>query len=267
MNSYETYANRLTGRNIARRKLANNTYLTRVNTSTIAVQLHGTSVVTYHADGRIVFASGGYRTMTTKARINEFSPADVFQAKGVWTAYMDKSCSAIFADGLTWTPGRGWTGEGPDTSKTAKLVKRIGKFVDAYMLAFDAGDVPKPGSGDCWGCLMVSKDGKGIMGADHLLQHLEESYFVPSLLQRAFERFPVSRAAMAYVSDKWAGTSNGGCFARHRPRATSQVSLSVHEREARDIAGRNGQFIARLTVRPLPMSPSDSEIKDRKWKT
>lgn len=50
----------------------------------IAVSYHGTKVVTAHADGTFTLNSGGYRTPTTKDRINEYSPARVWQERGVW---------------------------------------------------------------------------------------------------------------------------------------------------------------------------------------
>lgn len=49
-----------------------------------AIQLHDTCVVIIHADGMYTLHSGGWRTVTTKARINEFSPAIVYQKDFVW---------------------------------------------------------------------------------------------------------------------------------------------------------------------------------------
>lgn len=73
------------------KKLANNTYLIRGPLDPVhndplyvAVKLHDTNVVTYHVDGRIVLQSGGYKTVTTKQRINEFSPIDVWSDHGIW---------------------------------------------------------------------------------------------------------------------------------------------------------------------------------------
>jgi len=207
--NYHTFSANLTGRNSHSRNVANHTKLIRVDESTIAVQLHSTNVVTYHADGRIVFDSGGWKTSTTKERINSFSPVCVSQAAGLWTIYLDGK-SANFADGITWT-GKKWQGQGEDPIKAVKLARRAARFARDYIAAFDAGNVPAPSSGDCWGCLlMTTKDGKAPLGgADHILSHFAEKYYVPSLLSRAIDRFPVSQAARAYISDKWAGTSNG----------------------------------------------------------
>jgi len=210
--NYETFAGKLTGRNSQSRKLANNTTLIRVNDSTIAVRLHSTNVVTYHSDGRIVFDSGGWKTSTTKQRMGEFSPAMVSQSRGTWEIRIDGQ-TAPYADGITWD-GKAWEGAGEDPKAAVKLARRAAKFARDYMTAFDAGEVPAPSNGDCFGCLFVAKDGRAPLGgADHIVSHMEESYFVPSLLTRSIDRFPVSQAAKAYISDRWAGTSNGDYFA------------------------------------------------------
>ena len=206
--NYHTFSAKLTGRNAVSRKLANNTKLYRLNDTTIAVKLHNTDVITYHEDGRIVFDSGGWKTPTTKERMNTYSPARVCQSKGMWDISIDHVL-ANYADGIIWD-GKSWLGYGDDPKQVTKLVKRVKQYTDAYMLALDSGSVPVPNSGDCWGCLFKSSNGNTIMGgSDHVLSHIDESYYVPSLLLRAIERFPVSQAARAYLSDKWAGTSNG----------------------------------------------------------
>ena len=205
--NYQTFAAKLTGRNSQSRKLANNTTLLRIDPSTIAVKLHSTNVVTFHADGRIVFDSGGWKTPTTKERMNSYSPARVSQSQGTWEITIDGR-AANFADGITWD-GHKWTGEGEDPKLAVKLARRAAKYAREYMAAFDAGKVPAPSNGDCWGCLMVATDSTAPLGgADHILSHMKEKYYVPSLLNRAIKRFPVAPAAMWYVSDKWAGTHN-----------------------------------------------------------
>ena len=205
---YHTFTAKLTGRNSQSRKIANHTTLHRIDDSTIAVQLHSTDVITFHEDGRIVFSSGGWKTSTTKERINSFSPARVSQTAGSWNISIDGK-GANFADGITWT-GKRWSNAGEDPSKAIKLARRAAKYARDYMAAFDAGKVPAPSGGDCWGCLMKTADGKTPMGgASHILDHMKEKYYVPSLLARAIERFPVAPVAKMYISDKWAGTDNG----------------------------------------------------------
>lgn len=67
------------------RPIANNTRLVRVDADTIAVVLHSTAVVTYHRSGEFTIYGGGWNTVTTKARIREFSPVRVSSdGQGGW---------------------------------------------------------------------------------------------------------------------------------------------------------------------------------------
>ena len=67
------------------KKLENNTVLVRLDENRIVVQLHQTNVVTYCRYGDIVLNSGGYRSATTKDRINGYAPcAGLFQKGGEW---------------------------------------------------------------------------------------------------------------------------------------------------------------------------------------
>ena len=54
------------------RKVANNTWLERRGHGYIALRLHATNVAEFFDDGSVVLNSGGWRTMTTKDRINRF---------------------------------------------------------------------------------------------------------------------------------------------------------------------------------------------------
>lgn len=82
----------------------NNTYLIRLSPSTIAVRLHSTNVITYFRSGKIQVDSGGWETVTTKRRINQFLPGNigVFQKDFTWFIRFDLSGKEIaFQDGLT----------------------------------------------------------------------------------------------------------------------------------------------------------------------
>lgn len=72
------------GRVRSTKKLGNNTYLVRIDAESIGVQLHNTVVVTIHKDGTYTLNSGGWRTVTTKNRINEYCPVRVNQRKYEW---------------------------------------------------------------------------------------------------------------------------------------------------------------------------------------
>lgn len=99
------------------RKLANNTYLVRATTAGEAlVMYHGNTVIRYRANPRgIIVDSCGWRTFTTKERLNWFLPSGtwggerwhglyrVFQEKHVW--YLSTPSGRVpFSDGMVITP-------------------------------------------------------------------------------------------------------------------------------------------------------------------
>lgn len=60
------------------RKVGNNTYLERLDEHTIGVRLHSTYVVKIADDDTYTLDSGGWQTVTTKDRLNVWSPVKVF---------------------------------------------------------------------------------------------------------------------------------------------------------------------------------------------
>src|SRR5579864_7126511 len=99
----------LSGRNKLSRKVGNNTYLVRnsgVLGDSIHLKLHDTYIITWYADGRTELNSGGWRTVTTKARINEHleDGFGISQVKGLWyvTRYQSDKFEDVcmFEDGL-----------------------------------------------------------------------------------------------------------------------------------------------------------------------
>lgn len=82
--------------------IGNNTELVRKRSGDIAVELHGNEVVRFYSDGREVgLSSAGYRTSTTKDRLNRYSPrgVSVVQRQGTW--YLKRNGQKIpFEDGM-----------------------------------------------------------------------------------------------------------------------------------------------------------------------
>lgn len=82
MRNFDEALRTLNGRDS--RKIDNNTRLERINADEIGVKLHATYVVRYKRNGSITIHSGGWQTVTTKDRINNYSPARISQRAGVW---------------------------------------------------------------------------------------------------------------------------------------------------------------------------------------
>lgn len=72
------------------RKLGNNTWGVIHDNGDVGIILHNTQVVTIHEDGTYMLYSGGWRTVTTKDRMNQYCPYRVTQRKGEWSvSYWD----------------------------------------------------------------------------------------------------------------------------------------------------------------------------------
>lgn len=67
-----------------RKKLQNNTWLEKLEDGTFGVRLHDTYVVKIKPDGTYILNTGGWKTAMTKQRINDYSPARIFQERGNW---------------------------------------------------------------------------------------------------------------------------------------------------------------------------------------
>jgi hypothetical protein len=165
------------GRN-GQKKIANNTYLHSLNDG-IAIKFHDTDIVVIQPDGTYLLQIDGFQTVTTKARINEFTPARITQKGGLW----------FMKDGTTFKDGVIIDEKGQPLNSvqdnTVELKKKLDKMVSKYIKGF-ADDAVKnglefPSAGGCLMCKLGSDN------VDHIFSHIEESYYVPSLLFNAIK--------------------------------------------------------------------------------
>jgi hypothetical protein len=199
----------LTGRCKDKRKLKLNTYLERISDSEYKIKFHDTYIITIRKNGEIILDSGGWKTQTTKERINEFTPYTIRQDKGVWYLHTEKEGTITFYDGISINK----KGKVKGTLVSDKRVKHLQKKVLDYSKKFAQrlveGKIPAPSSGDCWYCSMRTVDGNKPLGdavkSDHILQHLKDNYFVPTLLYNAVEDGSVSMFVKGYIGELWRG--------------------------------------------------------------
>lgn len=124
MNNYQSLSEYLSGgcdpdyRPIPNKR---STAVIRRSEDQIAIRYHNTDVVTFATNGAITLNSGGWRTVTTKARFNEHLPGrwTVYQEAGIW--YLAQGWGSedkyIFADGITIQPDGTVTGAAEDAEK------------------------------------------------------------------------------------------------------------------------------------------------------
>lgn len=215
--NYSTGLAQLTGRNRDRRKLANNTYLERREDGILAIRLHSTDIMLFSPNGGVTLQTGGWHTVTTKARMNEHLEGfSITQRAGQWyifasgTAYTERELGIYQDDCVLHSNGK-VTGLLPISNAAAalKLRRRVRKYAADFVLALRAGKISQPGAGDCFGCQLKPTDPhqRGMMGGPdgHVLSHIQEGYYVPSLLARAFEEFGASIAMKDTVARLMAG--------------------------------------------------------------
>ena len=181
-----------TGRG-GRRKLQNNTYLERIDEHTVGVRLHDTHVVKLHDDGSTSLDSGGWHTMTTKERINDYIDYPLLRVtsdRGRWylaTGWGAEDRIHRFFDGIRIKDGKVLNPRRAEMKaqdeREKGIEKRMAKYIKGFIAALKSPEgIPQPGPGDCWGCTSG-----GAMGNSHLLDHFDEDYFVPTLLVNAYK--------------------------------------------------------------------------------
>lgn len=180
----------LQGRNKSSRKLDNNTYAERRGED-IAIRLHQTDILTYKKDGTIVANSGGWKTTTTKDRLNNYLPSgwSVSQRKGLWYWRNWDQDDVLFTDGDYIKNG---IVHSQATNGAEKNQKALRKQINTFAtLAASKLPLPYPSGGDCWHCYFKGEDGKSMgdlfKDKDHLMSHMKEGYVVPSLVYTALK--------------------------------------------------------------------------------
>jgi len=205
------------------RKVYNNTLEYELINGGFGIQLHDTEILRSNEDGQIILSSGGYKTSTTKTRLNhylsEFNTGFViYQEKGIW--YLAKlpwndDHNSVFEDGITLTMNFEIgkyivSNSGGNAKDILRLQAKILKYSKGYTMAFIDGKIEPPSGGDCWMCLMVGTDGQAMGGIDHLKSHIREKYYVPSLLVNVIKNHSglISEVCKWVVAEKWGQNPN-----------------------------------------------------------
>jgi hypothetical protein len=170
--------------------IARNTRIFERQNNDYAIRYHETDIMTFRNNGEVVLNSGGWRTYSTKERLNRFMPEgkQIFQVSGIWYI-TDGTRKVAFEDGMTLNH----VGEinfrvsSLDLEQAQKdIQKKINKYIKGFVESVKDG-LKDPSSGDCWECSMINiiTGKQAFQGMSHFLSHFEEGYYVPSLLVNA----------------------------------------------------------------------------------
>jgi hypothetical protein len=196
----------------------NNTFLYETEDKREVVRLHNTDILWTDANGKVTVNTGGWKTVTTKARLNDFlrrSGAGIVSDKGQWKMRAF-GMTLPFFDGMVlpdaFAPER--LAEIEEKGKAeAKLINDIRKFVKKTIVT--GKPLPEPGPGDCWMCSMFDRvepvesgPQTGGWGSGpqvqrdkdpgHLLSHIEEGYMHGWLIVNAFRSQGYRDQAISY---------------------------------------------------------------------
>lgn len=168
------------------------------------IRLHSTDIVTKHKDGSVTLNSAGWKTVTTKKRMNGALPAGyhLWQERDAWfvskngASWEESRASKVpYFDGIRVpqcfdkVSPKGAANEKRETKLRADIKKFVGKLDKLECL-------PIPSNGDCWYCMMKvsspAKDtGKSLGEAtgdnEHIRAHVKEGYLHGSLIINALK--------------------------------------------------------------------------------
>jgi hypothetical protein len=98
-NNYEEVA-KFAREHPSKSKLANNTYLIKHEDGSYGIKLHKTEVVVFEPSGKIILNSGGWDTLTTRARITDYSPFRAWRHYGRTFIWHPSRGHFWFEDGM-----------------------------------------------------------------------------------------------------------------------------------------------------------------------
>ena len=174
-----------------------------VSDGAIAVQHHGTPTVVFNRDGTVVLDTHGWRTATTKSHMNEFLPGGLYITQSNWVWHLG---GREFLDGTIIFPDGGLLYPNTERPMPPKERDKLYQAIRAYAREFGIRVAATPGpfvpdDGDCLYCRLGNSGlslGDMQKDTEHLLAHIEEGYYVPSLLYNAMRE----RKLSPYVAER-----------------------------------------------------------------
>lgn len=154
----------------------------------VCFRFHHTDIIIKHKDGSFTLTSGGWKTKTTKERLNELTGSRISQSRGIWFIG-----DVPFQDGMKIKPN-GEIANAKEYQKQANnellMIKRINTYIKPILTL---PELPKPSSGDCWLCLgLPSSD------AEHIRNHIEEGYLFGSIIVNALKWAGYTKESISY---------------------------------------------------------------------
>lgn len=205
MVTYKEANDLLQGKGIV--NLGANTKLKRIENDLIGIQLHNTVIVTINQKDEYRLFTGGFRTATTRNRLNQYAPVKIRQLNGQWFIG-----GKIFEEGMVVRYEQASSlidNFLPEPPKNLLIEKYVNDFVDYAekhglfvkvneWSVVSLNETIRLGHKDCAFCFNAScvPDKKCEIPKEHILDHMKKGEFVPSLLYKAFDERSSNPALM-----------------------------------------------------------------------
>lgn len=210
------------------KKLDNNTYAVALGDGRYAIRLHKTNIIIYNPDETIELHTGGWQTATTKDRMIKFANVRLWQENSMWFISVNANTRVLFHTGMVLKPMGGTDFECKtvgttipgvnDTPKNILKTKRaVNAYIDGYIDELMQGRVPTPSFGDCWLCL-ADKNEMRFDNVTHILSHLDEMYFVPTLSVTALTFACAEHNVIGWLFSKMRNENSSSFYDRIYPR-------------------------------------------------
>ncbi|MCP4156662.1 MAG: hypothetical protein GY757_53610, partial [bacterium] len=143
---------------IKARKVANNTLEYHRENGERVIRLHLTDILTFKSNGNIVFDTGGWKTPTTKNRLNDYQhKICIYQDRSIWychpandpNPWENKKKHSLFYDGMEVDSNGRILKPLADDPKSKKLLKLIREYCRELN---DLDTFPAKMEGDCMLC-------------------------------------------------------------------------------------------------------------------
>jgi hypothetical protein len=161
---------------------------------TKVIRFHRTDIIEFPKRGGVVFNSGGWKTITTKERMNTYqNVATIVQSKGMWWLSLgsnswNEDSRIPYFDGMKVKGGKVIRPRKSAHQKDQFWIKKINEYCQKVK---KMKALPWPEGGDCWYCSMQTNDGETLgeffKDEQHLKSHLKEKYIHGSLIWNALK--------------------------------------------------------------------------------
>jgi len=170
----------------------------------IYIQHFDTPILQFFKNGKVIYSTGGWKTKTTKDRLNAYGPLNIYANSGLWWVGDFKNPIGVYKDGMAYHNGKLYnTATKNEINKYNALKKESMEYMKNFIQAAFNGEVAVDTHADCLYCQMGRFEPQET---SHVISHIEEGYFVTSMLYHGLKITGTGPFLCSIVRDALVGT-------------------------------------------------------------